>query len=96
MERIINDLQRQIHELKQDNQKIKATTNFLLYSIVEVLDQQPGDEKFSEALKDYINNELSKITMQGSVPTIKHAINEFMKPPIRPMFGQSQSEPFLK
>ncbi|ENO7553109.1 hypothetical protein [Klebsiella pneumoniae] len=95
MERIINDLNRQILELKRENQMTKTAVNFLLYSIVEILDQQSGDEKFSEALKVKINNELSKITM-GSTSIHKHAINEMMQPPVRNMFSHSRPEPFLK
>lgn len=95
MERTINDLIRQVNDLKKENQKIKAASNFLLYSIVSALDEQSGDVKFSDSLKAKLNDELSKITMGGtSVP--KHAINELMQPPVRTMFGNNQPEPFLK
>ncbi|ENZ4282576.1 hypothetical protein Cf24236_3545 [Citrobacter farmeri] len=95
MERTIQELMRQINELQKENQKIKAAANFLLYGIVEVLDQQSSEQKFSEALKEQLTNELSKITMGGtSIP--KHAINELMQPPVRAMFGNSKPEPFLK
>ncbi|AAW70496.1 hypothetical protein RMS63_002889 [Salmonella enterica] len=95
MERTINDLLRQVNDLKIENQKIKVASNFLLYSIVSALDERGGDEKFSDSLKAKLNDELSKITMGGTaVP--KHAINELMQPPVRAMFGHNQPEPFLK
>ena len=94
MERVVNDLIREINDLKKENQKIKAASNFLLYSIVSTLDEQSGDEKFSDSLKAKLNGELSKITMGGaSVP--KHAINELMQPPVR-AFGNSRPKPFLE
>ncbi|HAV1637340.1 TPA: hypothetical protein LU102_004084 [Enterobacter hormaechei subsp. xiangfangensis] len=95
MERFINDLNRQIHDLQRENQKTKAAANFLLHSIVKVLDEQSGDAKFSEALKAQLNHELDKITM-GGTSQAKHAINELMQPPVKTMFGNSQPEPFLK
>ncbi|EAW0247173.1 hypothetical protein OJ662_004088 [Salmonella enterica] len=95
MERVINDLIRQVNELTKENQKIKTASNFLLYSIVSTLDEQSGNEKFSESLKAKLNGELSKINMGGTAVT-KHAINELMQPPVRLMFGNSQPEPFLK
>lgn len=95
MERAIIDLNRQIHELARENQKILTAANFLLHSIVEVLDQQSGDEKFSDALKAKLNSELDKITIGGtSIP--KHAINELMQPPIKQKFSNTKPEPFLK
>ncbi|WP_419057271.1 hypothetical protein [Kluyvera georgiana] len=95
MERTINDLIRQVNDLKKENQKIKAASNFLLYSIVSALDEQSGDVKFSDSLKAKLNDELSKITM-GSTAGPKHAINELMQPPVRVMFGNNQPDPFLK
>ncbi|EAN8579861.1 hypothetical protein AB7Y53_002612 [Salmonella enterica] len=95
MERVINDLNRQIHDLKRENQNTKVAANFLLYSIVKVLDEQSGDAKFSEALKAQLNNELGKITM-GGTSHAKQKINELMQPPVKSMFGNSLSEPFLK
>ncbi|WP_096975617.1 hypothetical protein [Escherichia coli] len=82
MERTIYELTKQVEDLRRENLKTKTAANFLLYSIVEVLDQQNDDEKFSEALRARLNSELSKISMGGtSVP--KHAINELMQPPVR-------------
>ncbi|EMM6514571.1 hypothetical protein WIC93_18075 [Enterobacter cloacae] len=95
MERFIQDLNRQINDLQRENQKTKAAANFLLHSIVKVLDEQSGDAKFSEALKAQLNHELGKITM-GGTSQAKHAINELMQPPVKTMFGNSQPEPFLK
>ncbi|EHK6582322.1 hypothetical protein OM190_25145 [Escherichia albertii] len=95
MERIIYELTKQVEDLRRENLKTKTAANFLLYSIVEVLDQQNDDEKFSEALRARLNSELSKISMGGtSVP--KHAINELMQPPVRAVFGNDKPEPFLK
>ena len=95
MERIIFELTKQVEVLRRENLKTKTAANFLLYSIVEVLDQQNDDEKFSEALRARLNSELSKISMGGtSVP--KHAINELMQPPVRAVFGNDKPEPFLK
>ena len=95
MERTICELTKRVEDLQRENLKIKTAVNFLLYSIVEVLDQQNGDEKFSEALRARLNSELSKISMGGtSVP--KHAINELMQPPVRAVFGNNKPEPFLK
>ncbi|EEW6712628.1 hypothetical protein D7I65_24300 [Escherichia albertii] len=95
MERIIYELTKQVEDLRRENLKTKTAANFLLYSIVEVLDQQNDDEKFSEALRARLNSELSKISMGGtSVP--KHAINELMHPPVRAVFGNDKPEPFLK
>ncbi|EOC0004052.1 hypothetical protein ACI5CP_000430 [Cronobacter turicensis] len=94
MEQTINNLIREINELKRENQKIKVATNFLFYSIVELLDERSGEDKFSEALKIKLTDELNKISMGGaSIP--KHAINELMQPPVRG-FGSSRPEPFLK
>lgn len=94
MEHAINNLIREINELKRENQKIKAATNFLFYSIVELLDERSSDDKFSEALKIKLTDELNKLTMGGaSVP--KHAINELMQPPVR-VFGASKPDPFIK
>lgn len=95
MERTIYELTKQVEDLRRENLKTKTAANFLLYSIVEVLDQQNDDEKFSEALRARLNSELSKINMGGtSVP--KHAINELMQPPVRTVFGNDKPEPFLK
>lgn len=56
MERTINDLIRQVNDLKKENQKIKVASNFLLYSIVSALDERGGDEKFSDSLKAKLND----------------------------------------
>ncbi|EPO4525072.1 hypothetical protein A6J71_09730 [Enterobacter cancerogenus] len=94
MERVINDLIREINDLKKENQKIKAASNFLLYSIVATLDEQSGDEKFSDSLKAKLNGELNKINMGGKSAR-KHAINELMQPPVK-TFGFGQPKPFLE
>ncbi|AGQ28808.1 hypothetical protein [Serratia liquefaciens] len=95
MERQIQTIIRQIEELKRENQKTKSAANFLLYSIVELLDEQSGEGGFSSALRDKLNSELGKITM-GGAPIIKSAINELMQPPVKMFFSQEKSEPFLK
>ena len=95
MERQIQNMTRQIEELKRENNKIKTAANFLLHSIVELLDEQSGEGKFSEALREKINSEPDKITMGGK-PTIKYAINELMQPPVKVIFSQDKAEPFLK
>lgn len=95
LEREILNLMRQIEDLKRENQKIKTASNFLLYSIVSTLDEQNGDEKFSDSLKVKIIAELSKITM-GGTSAAKHAINDLMQPPVKQAFGNNKPEPFLK
>lgn len=96
MERELQKLLRQLDDLKKDNQKTKAAANFLFHSIVEVLDEQSDDVKFSETLKQNILTKLDKITMGGTKPQYMHAINELMQPPIKQMFSNQTPEKFLK
>lgn len=93
MEKINNDLIRQVIDLQSETRKTKAAANFLFYSIVEMLDQQSGEGNFSEVLKAKLNSELSKIN-DGSASVFKRAINEIMQPPTRQRF--SNTKPFLK
>ncbi|EOZ0980879.1 hypothetical protein ACQJPW_005327 [Escherichia coli] len=84
-----------IQGLQRENIAINTAANFLFYNIVDILDQQSGDKKFSDELKTRLHSELSKITTSGK-PEIKVAINTLMQPPVRPMFGNTSPEPFLK
>lgn len=95
MERQFQQLINQLNDLSRDYQRTKMAANFLLNSIVEVLDAQSGEHKFSDALREKIETELAKITMGGtSIP--KSAINELMAPPIKNQFSNIKPEPFLK
>lgn len=95
MERQLQELARQLEALKKEHHKTKMAANFLIYGIVEALDAQGGDKKFSELLREKIEAELTKITMGGtSIP--KYAINELMEPPVKIMFANQKPDPFLK
>ncbi len=85
---------RQIEDLKKAFEKNRAASNFLFHSIVQVLDEQSGNNAFSEALRSKIESELAKINM-GGTSVYKHAINELMQPPVRQSFA-AQPEKFLK
>nr|WP_310615855.1 hypothetical protein [Pantoea cypripedii] len=88
-------LLRQIDDLKKNLEKTKSASNFILYSIVQVLDEQSGNTAFSDALREKITAELGKITM-GGASIHKHAINELMQPPVRQLFTNQKPAPFIK
>ncbi|MCH5010506.1 hypothetical protein I1A43_14835 [Pectobacterium odoriferum] len=88
-------LARHLEDVIKEQNKMKVATNFLFHSIVEVLDAQSGEKKFSDSLKEKIESELAKIT-SGSVSVEKHAINELMQSPVKLMFSNKKTEPFLK
>lgn len=80
--------------LEQKMAKQGAATNFVITHIIDLLDEQSGDEKFSSRLKDSLSESLNKLNHGVSVQ-IKSAINDLLAPAVREQF-KPEPEKFIK
>ncbi|MCK7191598.1 MULTISPECIES: hypothetical protein [Enterobacteriaceae] len=87
-------LLQKIAKLEQQMAKQGVATNFIITHMLNLLDEQSGDDQFSSRLRDSLSESLGKLNHSQASP-IKSAINELLKPSIRMNFTP-EPEKFIK
>ncbi|MDV5735363.1 hypothetical protein [Enterobacter hormaechei] len=87
-------LLQKIDKLEKQMAKQGIAANFVITHMLKLLDEQPGDERFSSKLRETLSESLDKLNYGQSAP-IKSAINELLQPSIKEMF-KPEPEKFIK
>lgn len=87
-------LLQKITKLEQQMTKQGIAANFVITHIIDLLDDQSGDERFSSKLKDSLSESLNKLDHGMSAP-IKSAINDLLEPSIKERFKPAPDK-FIK